>query len=347
MFANARRHRGDHGLDIWPGFVDALATLLMVVVFVLMALVMSQFYLTDALTGREETLSNLNKQLDLLSEKLHDEKTLKEASRQEILTLQAVLQRLQNELGVTKEVTKQTSSQLVSVEAEKENALGQVKALLIEVATLNKKLADLSALFSQQKQHSQVQKQQFEASQEKLNQSLADKIEEIKRLRLQHGELHKKTEGDFGQYRSEFFMKLKEVLGDRSDIRVVDDRFVFQSEVLFDKASAELGPLGKKQLDQLAGALRDIAKRIPQSVSWILRVDGHTDRTPIHTAQYPSNWELSAARAIAVVRYLIAQGIEARRLVAAGFGELQPLQNESSEKAHARNRRIEFKLDQK
>ena len=347
MFSSAKRHRNNHSLDIWPGFVDALATLLMVIIFVLMALVMSQFYLTDALTGREETLEQLNKQLDILSSKLHDEKTLKEASHNEIATLQTVLQKLQQELGHTKAETQQTHSQLIAAVSEKEQAAAQIKILLTEVAALNQKLNEVSALLAHQKQQNSQQKLDFTSLQEKLSQSLAEKIDELKKLQLQKADLDQKQSTDFGQYRSEFFVKLKEVLGDRADIRVVDDRFVFQSEVLFDQASAELGPVGKTQLDQLTKALKGIAERIPPTINWILRVDGHTDQRPIRTSQYPSNWELSAARAIAVVRYLISQGIEPKRLVAAGFGALQPLQQENSAKAHARNRRIEFKLDQK
>jgi chemotaxis protein MotB len=155
---------------------------------------------------------------------------------------------------------------------------------------------------------------------------------------------NKKYKGSIGAYRSEFFGKLIKAIGDRSDIRIVGDRFVFQSEVLFELASADLGEEGKKQLNSLATALREISEKIPANINWILRVDGHTDRLPIKS-KYPSNWELSSARAISVVKYLISQGIPPERLVAAGFGEFQVLEDDP--KGQARNRRIEFKLDQR
>ena len=152
--------------------------------------------------------------------------------------------------------------------------------------------------------------------------------------------------GDFGNYRSEFFAKLQKAIGDRSDIRIVGDRFVFQAEVLFDLGSAELGAEGKKQLDALSKALKEITEKIPAKTSWILRVDGDTDQLPIRS-KYPSNWELSTERSISVVKYLISQGIAAKHLVAAGFGEFQPLEDSKDIKVQARNRRIEFKLDQR
>jgi chemotaxis protein MotB len=146
------------------------------------------------------------------------------------------------------------------------------------------------------------------------------------------------------RYRSEFFGRLREVLGDHPDIRIVGDRFVFQSELLFPTASATLVPAGRKQLAQLAQTLRSVTRTIPADIDWVLRVDGHTDRRSIHTTQFPSNWELSTARALSVVNYLMAQGIAPKRLVAAGFGEFRPLDDRHTDEAYARNRRIEIKL---
>jgi chemotaxis protein MotB len=151
---------------------------------------------------------------------------------------------------------------------------------------------------------------------------------------------------ELARYRSEFFGRLREVLGERSDIRIVGDRFVFQSEVLFDTGEATLNPAGEAQLASFADTLREIAGSIPAEIDWILRVDGHTDVRPISSARFPSNWELSTARATEVVKYLISRGIPPRRLVAAGFGEYQPLEPGNTEEAYRRNRRIEFKLDQ-
>ncbi len=163
----------------------------------------------------------------------------------------------------------------------------------------------------------------------RLNAALASKVQEL------------------ASYRSEFFGRLREILGDRPDIRIVGDRFVFQSEVLFTPGNADLGPDARHELDLLAGALRAIAPKIPAEIPWVLRVDGHTDKRPISTAQFPSNWELSTARATAVVKYLIEQGLSADHLAAAGFGEFQPIDAGSSDEAYRKNRRIEFKLTER
>ncbi len=163
----------------------------------------------------------------------------------------------------------------------------------------------------------------------RLNAALARKVQELSR------------------YRSEFFGRLRVVLGNRPDIRVVGDRFVFQSEVLFASGSAELGKEGQEQMARLAATLKSIAAKIPPEVDWVLRVDGHTDDVPISTARFPSNWELSTARAISVVKFLISQGIPPGRLAAAGFSEFQPLDTKEDEISRRRNRRIEMKLDQR
>ncbi len=163
----------------------------------------------------------------------------------------------------------------------------------------------------------------------RLNLALATKVQELAR------------------YRSEFFGKLREIIGDRPDIRIVGDRFVFQSEVLFAPGSADLGEDAKHQLDPVIAALQEISAKIPPDINWVLQVDGHTDRRPIDNAQFPSNWELSAARAISVVRYAISQGIPPNRLAAAGFADKQPLDPGTSEEAYRRNRRIELKLTER
>ena len=138
---------------------------------------------------------------------------------------------------------------------------------------------------------------------QRLNVALAQRIQELSR------------------YRSEFFGRLRAILGNRPDIRIVGDRFVFQSEVFFDTGQAVLLPEGRNELDQVAAALVDLDRQIPADIPWVLRVDGHTDLRPITSPQFPSNWELSSARAIAVVQYLISKGVSPQRLVAAGFGE--------------------------
>ncbi len=153
---------------------------------------------------------------------------------------------------------------------------------------------------------------------------------------------------ELSRYRSDFFGKLREILGNRPDIRIVGDRFVFQSEVFFDSGAATLRPEGRAELDQLAGALLDLEKKIPPEINWVLRVDGHTDARPVSASSpFKSNWELSAERAISVVQYLISKGVSPQRLVAAGFGEFQPIDPGTTEEAFSHNRRIELKLTER
>ncbi len=163
----------------------------------------------------------------------------------------------------------------------------------------------------------------------RLNVALAQRVQELAR------------------YRSDFFGRLRQILGNRQDVRIVGDRFVFQSEVLFPAGQAVLRPEAAGELDRIASALVELDRQIPPDINWIMRVDGHTDSRPIATSQFPSNWSLSAARAIAVVQALIARGVPAQRLAATGFGEYQPLDLGTTEDAYARNRRIELKLTER
>ncbi len=164
---------------------------------------------------------------------------------------------------------------------------------------------------------------------QRLNVALARKVKEL------------------NQIRSDFFGKLRKALGARQDFQIVGDRFVFPSDVLFDPGSAELKTSAYAELDKLVTALKDIEGNIPSDIAWVMRVDGHTDINPISTAEFPSNWELSSARAISVVRHLMSQGIAPQHLVAAGFGEFQPIDADTSPAALARNRRIELKLTER
>ena len=197
------------------------------------------------------------------------------------------------------------------------------------MAELRKQVARLNTALEASEAASKAQKAEIVNLGKRLNAALASKVQELAR------------------YRSEFFGRLRQVLGNRRDIRVVGDRFVFQSEVLFGSGSAEIGENGKRQLTQLAQTLKSISAKIPKDLDWVLRVDGHTDHVPIKTAAFPSNWELSTARAISVVKFLISRGIPARNLAAAGFGEFRPLDARTDEIAYRRNRRIELKLDQR
>ena len=213
-------------------------------------------------------------------------------------------------------------------ESEKELIASRAEAALLndQIQALNDQIAELNSLLETYEARDKAQQAQIVDLGKRLNVALAGKVQELAR------------------YRSEFFGKLREILGNRSDIRIVGDRFVFQSEVLFGKGEAELGPAGKFQLIDFANTLNEIAARIPDDIDWVLQVNGHTDKDPISTAQFPSNWELSTARAISVVKFLESRGVDPKRMSAAGFAEYQPLDEGTSPDAYKRNRRIEMKF---
>jgi chemotaxis protein MotB len=223
----------------------------------------------------------------------------------------------------------QTSEALAGQQKLTKEAQDRVDQLNQQIAALREQLQRVSAALQLTESQSKDQQVQIADLGRRLNLALASKVEELAR------------------FRSEFFGRLREVLGDRPDIRVVGDRFVFQSEVLFSPASADLGDDAKAQLKPVAVAIRELIPKIPNDLNWVLRIDGHTDRRPITTPQFPSNWELSTARAISVVKYLVEQGVPAERLAAAGFGEFQPLDPRNDEVAFRRNRRIEIKLTER
>ena len=202
----------------------------------------------------------------------------------------------------------------------------QVRQLTAQIATLSRQLAALDQALDLKQTEIDAQSSAISELGQRLNIALASKVEEL------------------SQYRSEFFGELRRALGDREDVRIVGDRFVFQSEVLFSSGSADIEPRGRDELAKLAGVLKEIIGKIPSSLPWVLQVDGHTDRVPISTPRFPSNWELSTARAIAVAQVLISQGIPPDRVAARGFAEFQPLDPGESPDAYRRNRRIEIKL---
>ena len=204
-----------------------------------------------------------------------------------------------------------------------------LKVSSTEVEVQKKRLEGMTATLDTSEARIREQEIAIRELKERLDDALVEKVEEMAR------------------YRSEFFGRLRRVLGDHPDLRIVGDRFVFQSEVLFESGQAELGEEGRVQLYRFASTLSDIAATIPPDLDWILRVDGHTDKRPISNERFPSNWELSTARAVSVVKFLVAAGIPADRLVAAGFGEFHPLDPRGDEIALRRNRRIEFKLTQR
>jgi chemotaxis protein MotB len=335
--ALARRSR-ESGLNYWPGFVDALSTLLLGIIFLLTVFVVVQFYLTQEVSGKDTALDRLNAQIAQLTELLSLEKSGKSSVEEEVAQLRANLAATEGERDRYKGLYQGASgadqqgkvAELSgALDAEKKisnRALAQVEVLNQQIAALRRQLAALQdALDASDLKNKDAQIQIADLGQ-RLNVALAQRVQELSR------------------YRSDFFGRLRTILGDRPDIKIVGDRFVFQSEVFFDTGQAVLKPEGRLELDGLASALIDLERKIPGDISWALRVDGHTDIRPITGGQFRSNWELSAARAISVVQYLISKGISPQRLVAAGFGEFQPIDPGISDDAFSRNRRIELKL---
>ncbi len=337
------RARRDNGMNYWPGFVDALSTLVLGVIFLLTVFVVVQFYLTQEVTGKDTALARLNAQIAQLTEMLSLEKTGKINIEDQVVQLQSSLALAEGERdryrglyesagsGASAERGKvvELSSQLDSEKRLTARALAQIEVLNQQIAALRRQLGALQeALEASEKKDKEAQGQIADLGQ-RLNVALAQRVQELSR------------------YRSDFFGRLRAILGNRPDIRVVGDRFVFQSELFFDSGQALLKPEGHVELDKLATALSELERQIPGEIAWVLRVDGHTDVRPISSAQFPSNWELSSARAIAVVRYLIGRGISPQRLVAAGFGEFQPIDTQRTEEAFSRNRRIELKLTER
>jgi chemotaxis protein MotB len=336
--------RRERSVDYWPGFVDALSTLLMAIMFLLTVFVMAQFVLSREISGKDEVLDRLNNQINELTQLLALEKSGKQDLEDSFANLQAQLstaesersrlQKLLSQGTGTAETDKQKigtlSGELSQQKEVSERALNQVELL-------NQQIAALRAQIAAVEQALQVSEQKDKSSQTKiadlgrrLNVALAQRVQELNR------------------YRSDFFGRLREILSDRENIRIVGDRFVFQSEVLFPSGSSDLNEAGATEMAKLASALLDLAKEIPPEINWVLRVDGHTDNVPLSgNGRYKDNWELSSARAISVVKFLIAQGVPADRLVAAGFGEYQPIAEGDSPEARNQNRRIELKLTEK
>jgi chemotaxis protein MotB len=337
--ALARSRNRRSSIDIWPGFVDALAQLLMVIIFILLVFTVGQFYLSDALSGRDEALKQLQQKISALADELALEKQTSETLRGNAAALAAQLKAAQDErdalnskLAAAGQLTDQTKDLQARLAAEQQTsqaAKAQVEELTAQIASLRDQLAKIAAALDVSNATVKNQQDQIVELGRKLNLALATKVEELAR------------------YRSEFFGRLSEILGNRQDIRVVGDRFVFQAEVLFAPGKAELAPDAKSQLDPVLDALKQIAAKIPPDIPWVLEVDGHTDHRPIHNEQFASNWELSTERAISVVRFAIDQGIPADHLAAAGFADKQPIDNTVGDDAYRKNRRIELKLTER
>ena len=334
--ANSRRIRGRApSSDYWPGFVDAMSSLLLVLIFLLTIFMLTQFVLSQLVSNKDSALQSLRNQIAELVSQLA-------LSKQENADMKSSIASLQLELAdVSAEKDKlaasaSTGSQVATLNDElakqkdiSNQALAQVELLNQQISALRRQLATLEAALDASEKRDKESQAQIADLGKRLNAALAQKVQEL------------------AKYRSEFFGRLREILGNRPDIEIVGDRFVIQSEILFGSGSADINLSGEAQLRKISDAVREISQEIPGDIPWVLRIDGHTDIQPIHTAQFPSNWYLSSARAIAVVNFMIKQGVAPNHLVAAGFGEFQPLDTDKSATALKRNRRIEFKLTER
>ncbi len=337
--ALSRAHRREQQ-NFWPGFVDALSTMLIGIVFLLTVFVLGQFFLSQELTGKDTALERLSRQISELTDLLALERASNRQAQESLQLMQSTLTREQAERGRIADQLAAQNGGIPARLAESEKALEQEKQLSAraqatvdlvnqQIAAMRRQLAALEEALSASEAKDRESQARISELGSRLNVALAQRVQELAR------------------YRSDFFGRLRQVLGTRPDIRVVGDRFVFQSEVFFDAGQAVLKPEGRGELDKLAAILTDLGREMPPDIPWILRVDGHTDARPIRSPQFPSNWALSTARAVSVVEYLISRGLPADRIAATGFGEFQPLDLATTDEAYRRNRRIEFKITER
>jgi len=344
--AYSRSRRRGEVTNYWPGFVDALSTLLLSIIMILSIFVLGQFFLSQEVTGKDEALTRLNSQIEELSQLLALERSNGRNAQDQLalltdglnkseaqkLQLQALLTAAQGDAANATTAGGQIielQSKLDSQKRVSDQALAQVELLNQQISALRRQIAALESALDASESRDKESQTKIADLGSRLNAALAQRVQELSR------------------FRSDFFGRLREVLGNRPDVRIVGDRFVFQSEVFFSAGQATLQPEGKAEMDKLAAALLELQDKIPADIPWVLRVDGHTDDRPINSAQFPSNWALSASRAISVVQYLITKGIPAQRLVAAGFGEFQPIDPSNTDEARSKNRRIELKLTER
>lgn len=345
MIGSRRRSRS--GTNVWPGYVDALSALLMLVIFMLLIYVVSQLFLSQTLSDRNSELARLNQQLAELSQLLGLEQSTTKALEQQMLIVQ----------GSYSESLAENEGLVNELEASRDRLMRQTadaQARTERLAALNRELDDKAELSASQQTMLMRLSNQIASLQNQLRQITAalklqkeitlDKEDELENVSRRLNVLLAERINELEQYQSEFFSRLRNILAANENIRIVGDRFLLPSELLFASGSARLGPEGQQELDKLAAVLLDVVKEIPADLDWILRIDGHTDRIPINTPQFPSNWELSTARAVAVVRYLADQGVPQNRMVAAGFGEFFPVAKGTTAEALQENRRIEIKL---
>ena len=383
----------------WPGFVDALATLLMVIIFVLLVFVLIQVNLAYRVAGQDATMNDMRSQIVSLGDLLNLERKANDELKDELASISSLLDATTKERdSLVTQLASETATlnlrdseikQLTAIQAKTEESLdaarqtiaervaaleaieltlaeAQAKLMESEVEIADATARNVSSLARISELETKNAASQAEVAQmtnavtalrlriEELTTLLAEKEAQAARDKIAIASLGKSLNNalasrvqELQRFRSEFFGRLREVLRGRDDVRIVGDRFVFQSEVLFAQGAASLGPEGQEKLGQLAVALNRIAAEIPEDIDWILQVEGHTDDIPVRAGRFADNWDLSTERALSVVRCLAESGLPANRLAAAGYGEFQPLDGAGSDEARRRNRRIEMKLTQR
>lgn len=338
--SRGRNRRGGEYASFWPGYVDVLSTLLLVVIFLMSIFMLAQYLASQEASGKDAALQRLTRQISELTNLLALEKGRSKSAEDELASLQATLSSLREENTklsgfalsgdeAAKSAEARVSKLTSDLESQKEisnEALAKVDILNQQLLSLRRQIAALNEALEASERKDKESQTRIKDLGARLNAALARQVQQLQR------------------YRSDFFGRLRELLKNRKDIRVVGDRFVFESEVLFPSGSNQLTPAGLAAMDQLASAIIELERQIPKEIDWALQVDGHTDIRPISSPTFPSNWELSTARAISVVRYLISRGVNPARLVAAGYGEFRPLQLGTDEASLQQNRRIELKL---
>ncbi|MDZ7823101.1 MAG: peptidoglycan -binding protein [Ahrensia sp.] len=342
--ALSRNRRGSSGVDYWPGFVDALSTLLLAIMFLLSVFVLAQFLLSQEISGKDAVLNRLNSQINELTSLLALEQANAQDVEDQLRSLQSSLQSTEDErtrlqqllaggAGAAAAATARAGALTQALDDEKQlsqRAQSQVELLNQQISALRNQMAALEGALEVSEARDAESNTKIADLGKRLNVALAQRVQELNR------------------YRSDFFGRLREILSDRENIRIVGDRFVFQSEVLFSSGATDINPAGETEMVKLAAAITQLEREIPAEINWVLRVDGHTDNVPLSgTGRIRDNWELSSARATSVVKFLIAQGVTPSRLVAAGFGEFQPLDEADTGDARNRNRRIELKLTER
>ena len=341
-------------INYWPGFVDVLGTLLIVTIFTVLISTITQIYFNDQLEVKRGEISNLDEEIDNLIQQLGGETKKKKEAEKKFLELENRFKKLEADKSELKEdlsknqyILKMKNKELSDLVSERGNLLEKIQKRNEELDTLslenkkneidmfemkrnieelNNRLNELSNLLIAAEEKDKTNKIKIENLGKKLNQALAGKLQEI------------------SKYQSEFFRKIKEALGNREDIIVSGDRFIFPSEVFFESGSDIIQEAGREKLYNIVVSLKEISEKIPKKIDWILRIDGHTDKVPINNERFKSNWHLSSSRAINIVKFFIEEGISPSRLVAAGFGEYSPLLLDDNEQAYEKNRRIEIKL---